>query len=105
MCSDTYELIIDTFPWARITPTLHKVLAHSAQLIEDYNGGRGLRSLSEEGLKACHKHIRRYREQLARKFSFKTNIQDIFIRLLSQITSHSTKENELGEKLLKSTQR
>ena len=26
LCSDTYELIIDTFPWASITPTLHKVL-------------------------------------------------------------------------------
>ena len=39
LCSDTYELIIDTFPWASITPTLHKMLAHSAQLIEDYNGG------------------------------------------------------------------
>ena len=97
MYSDTYQLIIETFPWASITPTLHKVLAHSAQLIEEYNGGRGLKSLSEEGLEACHKHIRRYREQIYKISSF--------VLLLSQITSHSTKESELGGKLLESIQR
>ena len=106
LCSDTYELIIDTIPWASITPTLHKVLTHSAQLIEDNNGGRGLKSLSEECLEACHKHIRRYREQLARKISFETNIQDIFIRLTSQSDYFSFyQRNELGGKLLKGSER
>ena len=46
LCSDTYEHIIETFPWANINPTLHKVLAHSAQLIEKHNRGTGLKSLS-----------------------------------------------------------
>ena len=62
LCRDTYELIIVSFPWASITPTLHKILAHSAQLIDEYNGGRGMKYFSEEGLEACHKYIRRYRE-------------------------------------------
>ena len=102
LCSDTHELIIDTFPWASITPTLHKVLGHSAHLIEDYNGGRGLKSLSEEGLEACHKHIRRYREQLARKFSFETNIQYIFIRLTSQSDYFSFYQRKrIGRKIAK----
>ena len=78
LCLDTYELIIESFPWASITPTLHKILAHSAQLIDEYNGGRGMKSFSEEGLEACHKYIRRYREQLARKTSFEDNIRDVF---------------------------
>ena len=102
LCSDTYQLIIETFPWASNTPTLHKVLAHSAQLIEEYNGGRGLKSLSEEGLEACHKHIRRYREQLARKFSFEANIQDIFIRLTSQSDYFSFNQRKrIGRKIAK----
>ena len=84
MCKDTYQLIVETFPWASINPTLHKVLAHSAQLIEQFNGGRGLKSFSEEGLEACHKYIRRYREQLARKISFEANLKDVFLRLISQ---------------------
>ena len=84
MCKDTYHLIIDTFPWVSITPTLHKVLAHSTELIQQFNGGRGLKSFSEEGLEASHKYIRRYREQLARKISFEANIKDVFIRLISQ---------------------
>ena len=50
LCRDTYELIIVSFPWASITPTLHKILAHSAQLIDEYNGGRGMKYFSEEGL-------------------------------------------------------
>ena len=35
LCRDTYELIIVSFPWASITPTLHNILAHSTQLIDE----------------------------------------------------------------------
>ena len=102
LCKDTYQLIIETFPWASITPTLHKVLAHSAQLVDQFNGGRGMKSFSEEGLEACHKHIRRYREQLARKISFEANIKDIFIRLLSQSDFFSfSKRKLIGSKRAK----
>ena len=83
-CTDTYEFIVHSFPWASITPTLHKVLAHAPQLITRYNDGHGMKSFSEEGLEACNKYIRRYREQLARKTSFEDNIRDTFVRLLCQ---------------------
>ena len=33
LCEDTYLLVLDSFPWASITPTLHKLLAHSEELI------------------------------------------------------------------------
>ena len=33
LCRDTYLLVLDSFPWASITPTLHKLLEHSEQLI------------------------------------------------------------------------
>ena len=45
----------------------------------DLNEGFGLEDLSEEGIEACNKLIRRYRERLYQKFSFEGNIKDIFI--------------------------
>ena len=41
-----------------------------------------MKAFSEEGLESCNKHIRRYREMLARKTNFQDNIHDVFVRLL-----------------------
>ena len=71
------------------------MLAHNAQLIEQFNGGRGLKSFSEEGLEACHKYIRRYREQLARKIYFEANLKDVFLRLISQSDFFSFSQRKL----------
>ena len=84
VCKDTYLLILDSFPLASITPTLHKLLDHSEELIRESNSGFGLKEFSEEGTEACNKLVRKYRENLARKDSFETNIVDIFVRLASQ---------------------
>ena len=45
------------------------------------NGGRGLGLLSEEGLEALHKLVRRYRLSHARKSSLKAALMDIMVRL------------------------
>ena len=58
---DTYLLTLDSFPWAGITPTLHKILAHSEELIRESNAGFGLKDFSEEGTESCNKLIRKYR--------------------------------------------
>ena len=84
LCNDTYEFIVVNFHWANITPSLHKLLAHSAELIEKYNNGFGLKNFSEEGLEALNKYVRKFREHLARKFSFEMNIKDILVRLTTQ---------------------
>ena len=84
LCTDTYLLIHDSFPWASITPSLHKVLAHSEEILREMNSGYGLKCFSEEGSEACNKLIRRYRENLARKTSFEDNVVDIFVRLASE---------------------
>ena len=39
LCTNTYLLILDSFSWASITLTLHKVLAHSEDLLRDINSG------------------------------------------------------------------
>ena len=82
ICKETYQLILDHYPWANVTAKLHKVLVHSCELMAIYNEGRGLKVYSEEGLESCNKHIRRYRELLARKTNFEDNIRDAFVRLL-----------------------
>ena len=84
LCKSTYLLILESFPWANITPTLHKLLAHSEELLREINFGYGFKCFSEEGSEACNKLIRKYREHLARKTSFEDNISDIFIRLASE---------------------
>ena len=84
LVKETYELILTAFPWANITPSLHKLLAHCTELIRDCNDGYGLKEYSEEAVEACNKLIRRFREHLSRKNSFTSNIKDVVNRLLSQ---------------------
>ena len=79
-CNETYCQILEKFPWAKITMTLHKFLAHSAQIIY-LNGGDGLGQESESPLESQHKHLRRVRMTLARMTSLDDNITDIFHRL------------------------
>ena len=97
LCRDTYELIIQTFPWVSITPTLHKVLAHSTQLIEEHNEWRSQKCFQEDCLDACHRHIQRYREPLARKLSYEAYMRDVYsfhfpVRLLLVLTKKANWE-------------
>ncbi|KAI6647514.1 hypothetical protein LOD99_8779 [Oopsacas minuta] len=63
---------------------MHKLLAHAASIISDYNDGYGLEQLSEEGLESSNKLLRRFRERLSRKFSFEENLKDVFSRIICQ---------------------
>ena len=81
---NTYLFILDYFALASITPTLHKLLAHSEEILREVNNGCGLKSFSEEGSEACNKLLRKYRENLARKTSFADNATDIFVRFASE---------------------
>ena len=83
VCRETYKSILINFSWTRVTPTFHKLLAHTSQIIPDYNDGFGLEDLSE-GLEACKKLVRRYRERLSRKSSLEDNVRDVFVRFISQ---------------------
>jgi hypothetical protein len=79
-CKETYLYILSTFPEARISPTVHKVVAHSPELIAN-NGNHGLKNLSEEGLESVNKVLRNVREKLSRKNSPFDNITDCLNRL------------------------
>ena len=83
LCKETYLLQVQTFPWATISPTLHRILAHGAEAVQA-NGGYGLGHYSEELLETLHKKIRNYRESLARKTSLQDNLEDVFRHLFIQ---------------------
>ena len=84
VCTTLYLLYLESFPtptkpkkkspqpvdlmWISVPPTLHKLLAHSWELIE-MNDGRGLKCFDESGLEANNKILRSIRLKLARKTS------------------------------------
>ena len=59
---------MEHFPWAAVSPSVHRILAHSWEVLE-LNKGFGLGDMSEEGLEALNKIIRNRREHGARKNS------------------------------------
>ena len=77
ICLHIYRLILETFPWARISPSLHKMLAHSYIRIRD-NNSKGLGNESEEGIEATTKFLRKIRSLLARTQSEFVNLIDTF---------------------------
>ena len=90
LCTDLYMFLVQSFqrvtnkhltgPWISITPSLHKLLAHSWELIE-MNGDQGLRKLDESGLEGNNKILRCIRTKLARKTSQDDNLVDTLRRL------------------------
>ena len=90
MCTEFYMFLLEEFPrevrkelpgpWISITPTLHKVIAHSWEVIER-NDGYGLGTLDEAGMEACNKVLRNIRIKLSRKCSQDDNLQDIINRM------------------------
>ncbi|CAG9840685.1 unnamed protein product [Diabrotica balteata] len=76
----TAKLYVDLYGWHPMTPTMHKILVHGAEIIE--NALLPIGQLSEEAAEAKNKHFRLYRENYARKFSREECNLDIFNRLL-----------------------
>ena len=79
-CTNTYIFFLEKFESVSVSNTLHKVLAHSPEMIER-NDGFGLGSLDESGLEANHKIVRTIRTKLSRKTSQDSNLLDVFNRL------------------------
>ena len=80
LTQETYIMIIKTFPWAVISQSVHRVLAHSWEVMQE-NDGYGLGGLSEEGLEALNKQIRQMRSTGARKDCTLNNFTDTFNHL------------------------
>ena len=66
--------ILKVFPWSSMPDSIHMSLAHSAELMERYDG-YGLGNITEEQSEKGQRHVRNLRETHARKDSFEHNIQ------------------------------
>ena len=75
LCTNTALYVRKHFPWIEFSPTVHQILGHSAQLIEE-NGGRGLLAFSEEGSEAIHHVVKEVRGKETRKMNVFVNILD-----------------------------
>ena len=80
LTQEVYEKIVLCFPWAVISPSVHRILAHSWEVIQ-LNSGFGLGDLSEEGLEALNKLIRAMRAHSSRKDSTMNDFSDTFNHL------------------------
>ena len=75
-----YLQLVQLFPWVVVSPSVHRILAHSWEVMLQ-NDCYGLGSQSEEGLEALNKFIRRMRSSGARKDSTLHNFTDTFNHL------------------------
>jgi hypothetical protein len=80
LCTSVHLKICESFPWAVISPSIHRVFAHSWEKIE-LNEMKGLGSESEEALEAQNKFIRYLRVHGARKITTEENFQDTWNHL------------------------
>ena len=80
MLVETYCKLLVCFPWCAVSPSVHRILAHSWEVIE-MNDSFGLGNLSEEGLEALNKYVCSRRETGARKDCTLHNFTDTFNHL------------------------
>lgn len=79
-CDETAEMYVALYGFYPMSPTLHKVLLHGAEVIK--HAILPIGQLSEEAAEARNKHIRQYRLNYSRKFSRVECNMDVLNRLL-----------------------
>ena len=79
-CMETARLYVSLYPWYPMPPTLHRLLLHSAVVVEETILPIGV--MSEEAAEALHKVARRFRQHHTRKDSRLHTMTDLFRRLL-----------------------
>ena len=77
---ETHEIYRELYDWYVLSPTVHKLLLHSSNIMR--TAALPLGMLSEEAQETRNKCIRKFREHHSRKFSRIVNIEDVFKRLL-----------------------
>lgn len=77
---ETAKIYVNLYNWHPMSPTIHKILIHGAQIIR--NALLPIGQLSEEAAEARNKNFRQYRLNFSRKFSRVDCNMDILNRLL-----------------------
>lgn len=77
---ETAELYVNLYAWYPMPPTVHKILMHSKEVIEQFLIPIG--QLGEDAQESRHKETKYYREHNTRKISRKHTNEDLFNILL-----------------------
>ena len=80
MCINCNVTFLENFDWAKLSPSLHRALAHSWERIQD-NDNYGLGNESEEVLEACNKLVRYYKKHGSRTMSVQDQFWDIYYHI------------------------
>ena len=67
--------IVKDFPWAQIKESIHELMAHAGQLIEE-NDGYGLGNHAEHGIERSQAELKGWRLRGSRKTNFYDNMKD-----------------------------
>lgn len=79
-CHQTGEMIVDSYPWLPMTPTLHKIIVHSRQIME--NTVLPVGCFGEEASESRNKIYKSDRLHHSRKHSRFESLGDVFKRAL-----------------------
>lgn len=79
-CRQTADIWINKYPTHKMTPSVHKVLVHSTEIMQNLNLPIGY--FSEEAAEASNKIHRNNREHHSRKTSRAATLRDVFDRPL-----------------------
>ncbi|CAG9804114.1 unnamed protein product [Chironomus riparius] len=79
-CKNTYKLIVSLYPWYKLPATIHKILAHSSDIIMILPLSPGC--FGEEGGESHNYFYKLARLMNARKTSRKENLMDVFYRAM-----------------------
>lgn len=98
-CLETARLFVYLYPWFYMPTTVHKLLIHSARIIE--TSCFPIAQMSKKAQESCNKYIKKYRQEFARKSSRIKNMEDVFYRLLVSSDPLITSIRKLTTKKIK----
>ena len=78
LCSKAHDLHYQLYPWARMSPTVHKLLIHSSDIIRQFP--LPIAYYSEDASESWHKIYRQNLVSHARQISREARILDTFNR-------------------------
>lgn len=77
-CKDTYKLFYELYPWAKLNPSVHKMLRHGVDISRQFPFS--LAYFTEESAESMHKYYRKNSVSHARQCSRANRLMDVFNR-------------------------
>lgn len=77
-CTDTYKLFFEKYPWAKMNPSVHKMLRHGVDIARKFP--LSLAYFAEDAAESMHKCYRKNSINHARQNSRANRLKDVFNR-------------------------